>query len=113
MDPDSLKSSVSASSAVLSYHSRLGLSCRAQSPHFFRPQLPPVPELQFPVAKGADRDPLQMRDGVADGLAHLAHLTISPFSDCDLQKGTCALGFGLGRARGPTRPKECRDSSLT
>jgi len=67
-----------------------------------------MPQLQFAVAEGSDGDALQVGDGMADGVAHLAHLTVTPFTDCDLEK--CA-GVALaparvqdsrGRARGST-----------
>ena len=32
-----------------------------------------------------------MGDGVADGIAHLPHLPIPPFADCDAQGGAAAL----------------------
>ena len=89
--------SASVTFFVLAHRS---VSRGAQPPDFLGCQLPPMPQLQFAVAEGSDGDALQVGDGMADGVAHLAHLTIAPFTDCDLEKSA-----GVARILyGPRRP---------
>ena len=99
-----LGGSVSVTVFVLA---RRTVSRGAQPSDFLGCQLPPMPQLQFAVAEGSDGDALQLGDGMADGVTHLAHLTVAPFTDCDLEKRAgVALAparvQGRGRARGST-----------